>query len=370
MRKILGFMFVFSLASTLVAQNVDLPDTGISGVYEVMMGVEDPEYAIKYFAEFGFSVVDSAELGEEEAKNLYGVASKLKSFRLQNGEIDSHGLLRILVWDKPLGRGVGYAPPETIGQRMAVMRTNDIIRLVDVYKAARDAGEPWLPIEPIADDLFGLDDKKKDFFNRPVIVRETGVYGEFFNHVFFQRYGYHIPGYGTIGEHSTLKTSEFTHHDFIIQLEDIRQMNYLQTALGIKAEEDPSIAGDWLKGPKRVFQFAPGDTHWYWGFVSPNNICGKLKFFVPLGNKLDRSAQQRPGELGITLHSFYTSKLDMVYELVTKDSNLKSTKIQKNEFGERCFVFSGPAGCHWQIIEKMSTQNPPVKELKFELVRQ
>ncbi len=366
----LFFYLLFVSFLTFGQEKVELPDTGISGVYEVMLGVEKADYAIKYFGEYGFTVVDSAKYSADQAYKLYGARSALKSYRLQNGDIDSHGLLRILVWEKHTSRGVGYTPPETIGQRMAVMRCEDIFRLYDTYQAAREAGEKWLPIEPIADDLFGLDDKKKDFFNRPVVVRETGIYGEFFNHVFFQRYGYHIPGYGTVGEHSTLRTSEFTHHDFIIKVDDIRSLNYLQTALGLRAEKEPEIDGDWLKGPKRVFQMMPGDSHWYWGFVSPNNICGKLKFFVPIGTKADRSDHQHPGALGITLHSFYTAKLDMVYKLVKADASLETTAIVKNEFGERSFVFSGPAGCFWQIIEKQSTKHQPLKELKFELVKE
>lgn len=369
-KRFLLFLVYFNCTLAFGQTNVTLPETGISGLYEVMVGAKSADYPIKYFKEFGFTVVDTAKYSAKQAMDLYSVNSALTSYRLQNGDIDSHGLLRILVWENPIGEGVGYTPPETIGQRMAVMRCENIFRLVDIYKAARQSGERWLPIEPIADDLFGLDDKKKDFFNRPVIVRETGVYGELFNHVFFQRYGYHIPGYGTVGDHSTLKTSEFTHHDFIIKIDDIKQLNYLQTTLGLKAEKEPEIDGDWLKGPKRVFQMSPGDSHWYWGFVSPNNICGKLKFFLPIGNKTDRSAHQRPGELGITLHSFYTAKLDMVFELVQKDKTLKSSSIAKNEFGERCFVFSGPAGCTWQIIERMSSKHQPVKELNFELVKE
>ncbi|MEN0047690.1 MAG: hypothetical protein AAF806_11580 [Bacteroidota bacterium] len=363
---------ICSLAATQLAKGqevMQLPDTQISGVYEVMLGVKEETYAIKYFSEFGFTVVNSAVFTLEEAQTLYGVPSALKSFRMQNGDIDSHGLLRILVWEKPLGSGVGYTTPETIGQRMAVMRTKDIFRLTDVYRAARAGKEKWLITEPVADDLFSLDGKEKDFFSRPVIVRENAVYGEFFNHIFFQRYGYHIPGYGTIGEHSTLKTSEFTHHDFIVK-GDINELNYLQTALGIKSEEPPVLDGDWMEGPKRVFQMNPGDNHWYWGFVSPNNICGKLKFFVPIGLKTDRSEYQRVGELGITLHSFYTPKLDFVYELVQKHEDLIATTIQKNEFGERCFVFKGPLGCTWQIIEKEQTKHQPKQELKFELVKE
>jgi hypothetical protein len=284
--------------------------------------------------------------------------------------VDAHGLLRLLVWEKPLGEGVGYAPPETIGSRMAVMMTQDIMRLHDVYEAARAAKQPWLPTEPIADDLFGLNkgDKPYDFFKRPVLARESAVYGAYFNHVFFQRYGYHIPGYGTINETAPLKTSEFTHHDFFIRADSMGELTYLRDALGLKPEREAEIDGDWLRGPKRVFDMPDGYSHWYWGFVSPNNICGKLKFFIPRGIKPDRSAQQRLGELGITLHSFFTPKLDMVHELVGRDPRLKRGPIQPNEFGERSFIFSDRSGISWQIIEKTTaTSYQPVTQFKIEM---
>ncbi|MFS4467195.1 hypothetical protein [Maribacter sp. 2210JD10-5] len=345
--------------------NNKLPDTGISGVYEVMLGTDDADYAKKYFAEFGFKTIEIQSISAKEAKQIYGVDSKLNSYRLQNGKIDSHGLLRILEWEKPLGNGIGYAPVETIGSRIAVMRTHDIFRLYDIYETARETGkEHWLAMEPIADDLFGLNTGEKSFFQRPVLVRENAVYGAFFNHIFFQRYGYVIPGYGTIAEGTPLKTSEFTHHDFIIDAEDMSQMSYLSTALGLMAEEDPKLDGDWLKGPKRVFQMEPGFSHVYQGFVSPNNICGKLKFFIPNGIKPNASQKQRVGEKGITLHSFYTPKLDFVHDLVLKHTYLDASKIQKNEFGERSFNFKDTAGVSWQILEK---NKEPISSPKTEL---
>lgn len=348
----------------------NLPDTGISGLYEVMLGTDDASYAMRYFAEFGFNVIAEAKISAANAKRIYGVASKLKSYRLQNGSIDSHGLLRILEWENPLGNGVGYAPVETIGSRIAVMMTHDIYRLYDIYQTAREVGKkPWLPTEPIADDLFGLNTGERDFFKRPILVRENAVYGEFFNHIFFQRYGYQIPGYGTIDADTILKTSEFTHHDFVINAQSMGEMSYLSTALGLQAEDEPQIDGDWLKGPKKVFQMEPGFSHWYQGFVSPNNICGKMKFFIPRGAKTNKSEQQRIGEKGITLHSFYTPKLTMVHNLVSKH-DLNPTAVLKNEFGEKAFLFSDKAGVSWQIIEKIEQPlNSPKTALKFEHTR-
>ena len=369
MRNIFLLIIFSSIFSKINAQT-KLPETGISGVYEVMHAVKDAQFAIKYFGEYGFRVTDSVSISAAEAQKIYGVNSALKTYRMQNGDIDSHGLLRLWVWEKPLGEGIGYCVPETIGQRMTVMKTSDIMRLFDVYSTLRnDKKEKWLPTEPVPDDLFGLNKPEKvNFFNRPVLVRENAIYGEFFTHVFFQRYGYEIPGYGTINPNAPLKTSEFTHHDFIIKAESMEVVSYLSAALGLIAEKEPEIDGDFLKGPKRVFMMPDGYSHWYQGFVSPNNVCGKLKFFIPRSPKPDRSEHQRVGELGVTMHSFYTPKLDMVYDLVKKDARLTATMIMKNELGEKCFNFKDSAGVNWQIIEKKSTKNQPVTKLEFKLI--
>ena len=347
-----------------------MPNTGISGVYEVMVGTDKPRELIRYFAEFGFRVVDSAMWEAPRAAALYGVRSGLKSYRLQNGDVDSHGLLRLLAWERPLGPGVGYTEPETVGSRMAVMMTADIGRLNDVYEMLRhQRQEKWLPTEPYFDDPLRINaNQNLDFFKRPVGVRENAVYGDWFTHVFFQRYGYTIPGYGTINPEAPLKTSEFTHHDFFIRVDSMAQLNYLQTVLGLKMEKVPEIDGDWLKGPRAVFLMPPGYSHWYVGFVSPNNICGKLKFFMPRGMKPDRQSHQRPGELGITLHSFYVPDIGKVHGLASANG-LKPTSVVQNEFGEECFNFRGPEGATWQILGAKQPKHAPVSKLELRLTR-
>jgi hypothetical protein len=364
MKKIFS-IFCSCLILSVAAQKDSIPNTGISGVYEVVVGTTDAAFTIRYFNEFGFTVIDSATLTKTQAQALYNVPSAATSYRLQNGSIDSHGLLRIIQWQELLGPGVGYTEPETVGQRMSVMLTKDIIRLEDVYKALRAQQQRWLPTIPVFDDPLRINKSNElDFFKRPVGVRENAVYGEFFNHVFFQRYGYSIPGYGTINEKSNLKTSEFTHHDFMIIVDSMQQLMYLQTALGLRAENKPTVDGDYLRGPKATFLMADGYSHFYQGFVSPNNICGKLKFFMAHNrNKPNAAAHQRLGEPGITMHSFYTPKLSFVHNLVSRHG-LKPSNIQKNEFGEISFVFRGPEGATWQIIEKNSTTNKPITKLE------
>ena len=346
-----------------------LPNTGISGVFEAMVGVDDADYALRYFAQFGYRVVNQASIDRATAEALYGVPSALTSYRLQNGEIDSHGLLRLLAWDAPLGPGVGYAPPETVGTRMAVMRTSDIVRLADVFGDWRAAGEtPLLLAGPVYVDLYDATEGGPDLFNRRVGVREMAVYGSWFNHVFFQRYGYTLPGYGPLDPASPLGTTELTHHDFIVAGDLDEVTAYYSEVFGMRPENEKAVIdGDWQDGPRAVFQMGPGRSHWYRGFVSPNNICGKLKFFSLHGLHTtdDRSARQRPGELGITLHSFWTPKLELVHELAVA-AQLRPSPIQDNEFGERSFVLTGPDGATWQIIARDMASHTPTTD--FELV--
>jgi hypothetical protein len=345
---------------------MSLPNTGIGGVYEVMVGTDDAARMIRYFGEFGFTVTDSAVFTEAQALKLYRVPSALKSYRMQNGEIDSHGLLRLLVWQKPLGPGVGYTEPETVGSRMSVMKTDDIMRIYDVFHMLRtQRQERWLPTEPYFDDPLGINaNQGLDFFKRPVGVRENAIYGDFFTHVFFQRYGYTIPGYGTVNPKANLKTSELTHHDFFIRIDSMAQLSYLQTVLGLRMEKKPEIDGDWLRGARAVFLMPQGYSHWYVGFVSPNNICGKLKFFMPRGAKPDRQANQRPGEMGITLHSFTVPDIASLHARVTA-AKLNPTPVLPDEFGEPSFTFRGPEGTTWQIIEKKESKNKPVTKLQI-----
>ena len=365
---LLSLVAVFSVAEEGVPTS--LPDTGISGVYEVIVGVKNSKEAIDYFDLFGFKVVSEAALSRAEAETLYGVPSAAKSYRLQNGKIDAHGLLRLIEWQQPTGPGVGFAHPETVGFRVAVMRTEDIFRLADIYTDLRQKAEqPWLVAGPVYDDLYDSTDGKPSMFNRRVGVREMGAYGGWFNHIFFQRYGYTIPGYGTVGDHAPLRTSEFTHHDFVVKGDLAEVTEYYSSVLGFRAENDPVIDGEWQHGPKAIFQMRPGDSHWYRGFVSPNDVSGKLKFFSLEGIRTadDRSARQRPGELGITLHSLWTPTLSKVHALA-QDHGLSPTAIARNEFGEKSFLMRGPDGVSWQIIQRAGAKNSAVTKFEFQKV--
>ena len=80
-----------------------------------MIGVDAAGPSIDYFAEFGFRVVAEASLSAEEAKSLYGVDSSASVYRLQNGSIDAHGLLRIIEWEGTTGTWRGLRTTRDCG---------------------------------------------------------------------------------------------------------------------------------------------------------------------------------------------------------------------------------------------------------------
>jgi hypothetical protein len=368
-RLTLTTIFLFTCFFYQAKANEKTPqDTGVSGVYEVMIGTRDSKLLVEYLAQFGFQEIDKGQLSADKANKLYGVDSQLTSIRLQNGDTDSHGLIRLLEWQNPLGEGVGYAQPETLGQRMMVMRTKDIIRIYDIFSDARESGEKWLPTKPVYDDLYAMTKGKLNALNRRVGVREMAVYGDLFNLILFQRYGYTIPGYGIIPEESPLQTSEITHNDFVISgstKEDmLRQTDYYRDVLGFKPEAPVTLEGDWQNGPKVVFNMADGASHWYRGFVSPNNISGKLKFFVNPDPRPDRTDRQKPGYTGITLHSVFSPKQQMIKTLAEK-KGIQVSETIANEFGEKSFVLRGPDGSSWQVLPTPKLNKPPVVKLDF-----
>ncbi len=340
--------------------------TGISGVYEVVLAVDDMEYAQAYWKEFGFRVVDTAAIDADRAFHLYGVNRVLHSHRLQNGDIDSHGLLRLIRWDGASATDDGTTSKRTIDNRYAAMKTQDIYRLYDVYSVLKDQGEKWYPTEPKSEDLFGLNDGSRNFFNRPILIRKNAVYGNNVNHVFFQQYGYEIPGYGTIHQDTPLKTSEFTHHEFVLKASSMEVVDYVSEVLGFHAEREEIVSDTRLKGSLTNLMEKTGHMYIYKGFVSPNNICGKLKFFIPLDEKSEWNIHSRMGELGNTMHTLFAADIVNIRNLTDNYPQLIASPIQKNEFGEQSFTLKDPVGILWQIIEKKDTLNKPETIVRFE----
>jgi len=73
----------------------------IAGIYEVCMGIADAIPPLQYWEQFGYRIGQIGELSASEARELYGVSSKVRSIRLYHQNAD-RGLMRLMIWEKPI----------------------------------------------------------------------------------------------------------------------------------------------------------------------------------------------------------------------------------------------------------------------------
>lgn len=108
MKKAVFAIFLgFSLACFAQDFPTEPAQTGVSGVYEVMVATENLQAAIKHFELFGFRVIQDEEINSRQAESIDAVASYLHSVRMQNADVDAQGLIRILGWEN-LAAGYCY----------------------------------------------------------------------------------------------------------------------------------------------------------------------------------------------------------------------------------------------------------------------
>ena len=116
------------------------PMGSIGGVYEVCIGTREPDSTIKYWEQFGFHVGVQGELPAEKAETLYGVRSQLVAIRLHHQDSD-HGLIRLMVWDKPTNEGLGLCKMRTLGNCWGAMMTDDVLAIANHAELAKASGQ-------------------------------------------------------------------------------------------------------------------------------------------------------------------------------------------------------------------------------------
>ena len=96
--------------------------------------------------------------------------SALKSYRLYHQSAD-HGMVRLMIWERPLGAGLGTAPLKVLGSRWTAALTEDIVRIANHAYVAQRKGLPIRYIPPQWTVIYG-DDDLKPFQGKLVGVRE------------------------------------------------------------------------------------------------------------------------------------------------------------------------------------------------------
>jgi uncharacterized glyoxalase superfamily protein PhnB len=334
----------------------------IQGIYEYVIGTSNPEPLLRYWAEFGYRPVIEGSLPAAEALALYGVESGLTSFRLQNGEVGTHGLIRLMVWDVPPRPGLGNSRPLTVGSRWLTARTNDILYLRDTFMDVVQAGEDWR-VSDLIRQTIREGQEAAGFYRRFVGVREMMVVGPETRQVFFQRYGYDVPGYGTINANSALQVSEGTHGGIVVP--DLNHLDFYTEVFGLELEKrevaaparpdkrvDINIKGNTLAiGPLMRNE---GESYQFATLVTPAAKVGRLYVIAPESALPDMREQSRPGVAGMCLATYRVAPVGEYYQRVKESGATELTSLLANEFGEASFTFKAPDGIVWGLIGNLN----------------
>ncbi|MGB3292664.1 MAG: VOC family protein [Phormidesmis sp.] len=336
------------------------PAHPIQGLYEVCIGVTDPEPQIQYWAQFGYALGAEGGLSADRAQALYGVKSAVRSLRLTHQSAD-HGLIRLMVWDTPVNEGLELSPMKVRGNRWTTTLTADVMALWNHAEIAAEAGQPIKIVPPKWTMIYPMP-QGQPFFDPPVGVRELCLTQPLTRQVLFQRFGYSVPNYGQINPASALQSSQVTHMGMIVQDDSQESLRFYDEVLGLLRVQDAlESTYETSTGGKYIFEMQPGEKFWVTAFDDPRSSedwqaarSGRL-YIVRFPEALDLPTaheKSRPGCLGMSLYTYRVSDLARIRDHIHASAAENLTDIVTDEFGDRSFSFIAPDGYFWTLIER------------------
>ncbi|MBD2206050.1 VOC family protein [Calothrix sp. FACHB-1219] len=338
-----------------------LPQSTITGIYELCIGITDPIYAIQYWEQFGYRIGKVGELSVDVAKQLYGVNSALRSIRLYHQDAD-HGLIRLMIWQNPINRGLGTASMKIKGNRWATALTADILTILNHADEAKAAGWDIRYTHPYWEIIYNKDRKSQPFTEPAVGVREILLLQPLSRQVFFQRFGYTMPHYGQINSNAAFKTSQFTHMGLIVQDDSKETLNFYEDVLGLlRVRDDVETTYEASPAGRDIFDLNPGEKFIVTAFDDPRSSVydfmaarsGRLYIvrFPESINLESRFESAQPGSLGMSLYTYRVRGIEKYCDRIHNSSAQNITNIVTNEFGETSFSFRSPDGYFWNLVE-------------------
>lgn len=344
----------------IFATNLMAQETTIGGVYEVGIGATDEKPLIAYFERFGYRVGATGEISASEAEKLYGVKSKLKSIRLLHQDSD-HGLVRIMVWEKPVNDGLQMSRMNVLGNRWGAMMTGDVYNLQNHAEEAIAQKMSVFMVEPQRAEIYKLEKRPQPFLENYATVREMALIQPLTRQILFQRFGYNLALYGKINPESFFKSSQITHFGMVVYRNQDNLDFYGQVLGLLKVKENANYDSDYNNPSSRaVFSLERHQKYGATDFDDPRSSTdptkarsGRLKiiWFSPESNLQDKFDHSKPGSLGYSLYTYRVKGIENYQRKVKASKAENVTEIQKNEFGEKSFSFVAPDGYFWTILE-------------------
>ena len=331
----------------------------IEGIYEVCIGVNDPIPMVQYWEQFGYRIGQVGELTASTAKDLYGVDSALRSLRLYHQNAD-HGLIRLMVWEKPTNEGLKLTPMKVKGNRWATILTTDVLNILNHAEKANQDGLPVKYINPQWTVIYQAQ-KGLPFVDSLVGVREMMLLQPLTRQIFFQRFNYTVPNYGKINQSAAFKTSQVTHMGMVIQDDSKETLRFYEEVLGLlRTQDDIESTYENASAGRPIFDLQPGERFWVTSFDDPRSSksdwrlarSGRMYIIrfpekMELENRFDKA---QPGSLGMSLYTYRVHGLKEYLKRITASTAQKVTDIKLNEFGEESFSFAAPDGYFWTMI--------------------
>lgn len=333
----------------------------ISGIYEVCIGCQDSTTQIEYWQQFGYRLGETGELSATKANNLYGVTSAVKSVRLYHQDSD-HGLLRLMQWEKPTNEGLQMLSMKMTGTRWGTAVTNDILNILNHVDEAKKAGFPVKYIYPQWDVIYNRDRKIRPFVDTAIGVREMMLMQPLTRQIFFQRFNYTLPYYGTINEGCTFKTSQFTHAGIVVQDDSRETLRFYEETLGLlRVRDDDETTYESSETARQIFELQPKERFSVTTFDDPRSSktdlqavrSGRIYLIrFPETIKLESCFEKsQPGCLGMSLYTLRVRDIEDYFHRIQTSNAQKFSEIETNEFGERSFSFVSPDGYFWTLLD-------------------
>lgn len=331
----------------------------IEGIYEVCIGVTEPQVMVKYWSQFGYKLGLEGQLSASTAQDLYGVSSALHSLRLYHQDAD-HGLIRLMVWEHPTNEGLQLTPMRVRGNRWGTSLTAEVLNILNHAEKAKKDGLPIKYIDPQWTVIYQTENGRP-FIDTLVGVREMMLLQPLTRQVLFQRFNYHVPNYGAIAPNATFQTSQITHMGMVIQDDSKETLRFYEEVLGLlRTQDDIESTYDNAPGGRPIFDLQPGERFWVTSFDDPRSSASDWKLArsgrmyiirFPEEIELESSfAQAQPGALGMSLYTYRVREIKEYFNRVKNSEASQVTGIIPNEFGEESFSFISPDGYFWTLI--------------------
>ncbi|MDX1516523.1 MAG: hypothetical protein R3288_06770 [Woeseiaceae bacterium] len=323
-----------------------------AGVYEFVFGAlaGERDALLGFWEVLGFRPTAEGSMTPQQAQDAYGHRSALTGIRLEHSGCRTWGTghVRLQLWDKLAGDGLGNARPIVVGSRWMGLYTHDILQVRDGFDNAQARGDWHLWMSPLVNAPLARPAPAVTYFEPFVGLRETLVFGDRFRLAFIQRGGFDRPGFGTFDDTLPFKNTEGSHAN-IVQPEF--DTDFYKLAFGFETapygeahdsgDEPPTIAALNLK---------KGETFRVERTRAIDCPSGLLQVYSSYLAGDDLREQSRPGCGNLCAYSVRIRDLSQLSDVIESSRGAMQRGQFTDEFGNAALTFHAPDGYAWIAV--------------------